>query len=1661
MKTILTTFVFILLAIVNAISQPLTGTKSIPGDYASIKLAIDDLNLNGSGPGGVIFNISSDYKEIFTNPDAGRITTTTGSSSSPITFRKNGSGANPLITAGQGTGNMDAIFAVAGSDYVTFDGLSIQENPDNFEDITFTEWGFAILKASGSNGSQHITIKNCNVTLSVLNPNSVGIYSNNHTVSSTGQLVVTSADGSNSNLKIYGNTLTDCYHGIYLKGYADAAPYLFYDQNNEIGKDGANTITNIGGMNVVPYGIYAGGQNNLKVANNTITSAMNGSTTVYGICLTSSTNASYDLYGNTVSLQFNADNGASENLYPIYCDMGASGTSNVVNVFNNTVSGCTYPSQTYAVFYGMFIYNCGVTTTIYGNSVINNSLGSDWAIDNGQFRYLWIQQITSTPGTLEVHDNLVSGNSRTSVGSSLGPTYMLTITGGGTTLNAYNNTISDNVITSGHATNCLYISYADQAGKYIHNNRVANMTEANGSTAGIYNANGAYGYFYNNTVTGIHASPSASNAMISGINHASGAHIYYYNNMISDLTNPGSTALLGYDYNMLNGIYVEGSVGTFKGFYNNTVYLNSTATNTSEFGSSAFCTQRLSEIELKNNIFINVSASAGANGKTVGIRSRETGLGSFSSNYNDIYCGTPGPANLIFYDGTNAKTTLGEYQSFATPNDLQSITSLPPFVNVATAPFDLHIKTTIPTQCESAGSVISAPLAISTDFDGTPRYPNPGYPVNGAYLPTAPDLGADEFGGLPVDLSPPAIVYTPLGDINNGNARTLSTTITDPAGVPVSGFGLPVLYWKKNTDPYAPVTAVYAGNGIYNFTFGGGAALNDVISYYIVAQDNVTPFPNVGAFPVQGASGFSANPPTCTTPPGNPSTYKVVLDISGIKHIGIGKDYNTITAAAADLNLKYMAGPVTFILDDNTYPNETFPIYFNERPGNSATSTLTIKPNAGANPVIIGSSFMNGIIIMNGIDYVTIDGSNNGTGSKNLTIENTSSSGDAHAFGITNHGGKDPSTYITLKNCILKGNKVNITVENCVIAFNFNSGATGGGYNNCVITNNSILKSKYGIRLLGSPGNMNRDIVISHNILSSADTGNYLMRGAIEVTESSNTMISDNEIMGWANGTGELFEFGIIVYGDCPGTKIYRNKIHDIYSLGWGAYGIKYSNESSTPTSEIFNNVIYDIKCWGANPGMSNNNPCGIFVRRGSNAKIWHNTISLTGPYLNGSDSYMPSSSCIGLYESATIGLDIRDNILRNSMTNPANPGPGSGAEGRAYGIQFAGGTDDFANLDYNDYFIDGYHATIAGRWITGYGFGDFYNTLADWQAYTGMDVHSDTLNPAFTSDTIPVNLVPKNLGLNATGGPKILDTDYNSAQRFSPPDIGAYEWSGTITDYHTLPATSVTATGAVLNGDINTKGEYVEIHFDYGTTANYGNTATPNPSVVRSVGALLPFNVPITGLLPNTTYHFRFYGIPTTSIQSIVYGADLTFTTPSDIPVNTTVQNDTVHTGQTRCYNALQTITIAGSGSTFVVENGGSATMIAGQKITYLPGTKVNPGGYLHGYITLTSEFCNFTASPMVAADAGTLEAPSAGKPMFRIYPNPTTGIFTLETPEQLRNQQVSYEIFGIRGEKILTAVHPSLEKEIISLEGRVPGIYFIRVASGGNVETMKIVKQ
>lgn len=93
-----------------------------------------------------------------------------------------------------------------------------------------------------------------------------------------------------------------------------------------------------------------------------------------------------------------------------------------------------------------------------------------------------------------------------------------------------------------------------------------------------------------------------------------------------------------------------------------------------------------------------------------------------------------------------------------------------------------------------------------------------------------------------------------------------------------------------------------------------------------------------------------------------------------------------------------------------------------------------------------------------------------------------------------------------------------------------------------------------------------------------------------------------------------------------------------------------------------------------------------------------------------------------------------------------------------------------------------------------------------------------------------------------------------------------------------TSPATNVTDTSATLNGTINGQGEAVAYSFAYGTSVAYGSFSQP--------GFLPPSNTPqpvsatVTGLRPNTVYHFRLGSTG----QQPVFGQDLTFKTKAPV---------------------------------------------------------------------------------------------------------------------------------------------------------------------------------
>jgi len=123
--------------------------------------------------------------------------------------------------------------------------------------------------------------------------------------------------------------------------------------------------------------------------------------------------------------------------------------------------------------------------------------------------------------------------------------------------------------------------------------------------------------------------------------------------------------------------------------------------------------------------------------------------------------------------------------------------------------------------------------------------------------------------------------------------------------------------------------------------------------------------------------------------------------LCGSYNVGTGQTYITLTAAISDLSSRGVSCPVSFILTDNTYPSETFPITIGIITGTSFTNTVTIKPGAGKTPVITGSS-TTAILILNGCKYILIDGSNSGGTDKSLTWVNTNTTTNTYTIELMN-----------------------------------------------------------------------------------------------------------------------------------------------------------------------------------------------------------------------------------------------------------------------------------------------------------------------------------------------------------------------------------------------------------------------------------------------------------------------------------------------------------------------------------------------------------------------------------------------------------------------------------------------------------------------------------
>jgi hypothetical protein len=1473
---------FLLLLIVFlpiSIQAQLTGTYNIPGTpFVTITQAVDSLNIAGVGTGGVTFNVAAGYTENITAPI---LLTTTGTAANPIIFQKSGAGVNPLVTrtdagsistsvlGGQG----DAVIIIEGSDYITFNAINLTASEQGIE------YGYYLRKLNGDDGCKFVTITNSVVTMTKgTSAYVVGIYSSNNDAaslpSSATGITVTSVGGRNENVTITGNTIQNVHAAIVLRGFNHTtAPYDFYDQNFAVGSVGAgNIIQNFGGGSATSsYGIYMIYHNNLSIGYNSLNNTSGGGTpfgaaTSYGIFTSTATSSSISIINNTVTL---TGGGTTTLMHGINNAAGSTAASNTVTVSNNTVTGCSYPSATSAAFTGIVNSASAATVNMINNTVSNNSLegtGTLTGIDGGG----------STATALTMYDNAITGNTKTGASGSI-----FNLRGSGGTVNVYDNQIYNNGFTNSSGTaSCimygyynfgsppvenvysnniynLYISGTNTgtssllngihtnttatAVKQIYGNNIYSLTALSGSVNGIAQFLGTDAKIYKNNIYNLTNNTNVTtSARTNGIAISSGT-VYTYNNFLSELKAP-----LAEGDDAVRGISVTSTTATTTiGIYYNTVYLNATSAGTN-FGTTGIfhtysATASTAALDMRNNVVVNNSTPIGT-GRTVAFRrSASTDLNNYStlSNNNDFYAGTPGTNNLIFFDGTNADQTIGNFKSRVTPRETATFTENPPFINVTTPPYNLRMITTVPTQVESGGAPVNTPIVITDDYDGTTR------------SVTSPDVGANEFNGLPQDLTPPAITYTPLLNTSSTSARTLSTNISDFSGVPTAGIGLPVLYWRINSGIWNAATATYLSGSNYQFSFGSGVVLGDTVKYYIVAQDNAVP-PNVGAFPSGGAGGFTPNPPFAATPPTTPSAYLITnLALAGDYTVGLlafntmtGKNiyfeksvskvlrevfveelqkdkfsnqdemtsnsiqpdgikqlveveeiswipmengrvyegdlfikkvdnplldfpastdgiYATITAAVADLNLRGVSGPVNFLLTDDTYPTETFPITVNvtNEAKPTASSVVTFKPNTGVTSSVTGASAASQLMrILN--SYITIDGSNSGGTTRNLTFENTSAT--TPQVIVVGSIGTTPITNVTVKNCIII-NGVNTSTP--LIVSDGTTPGNPGRFNNITIQNNSIQKAYIGMynNAVVSAGN-GSGLNILFNDLTTSGANSVRFTG-IYVQGVDGATITDNQISNFDGVTSED-DRGIWLATGTVNTVIERNLIHTLKYTGtggYGAHGVTVSSGTSNANNAIINNVVFDISGDGWGTSILGDNPHGIYLfSTQTGIKVYYNSIYLYGNTLN-----RAAAISTGITLGTGTTADLKDNVIVNNLGALTTLGLAS------IGIYAQSASTQLEASNYNDIWINpsGTISKFIGQ-IAATG----YTTLLDWQTASSQDANSISADPQFQglTDLRPAFGSP----VLAAGTPIAgITTDFLGVTRSATnPSMGAYE---------------------------------------------------------------------------------------------------------------------------------------------------------------------------------------------------------------------------------------------------------------------------------------------
>lgn len=615
-----------------------------------------------------------------------------------------------------------------------------------------------------------------------------------------------------------------------------------------------------------------------------------------------------------------------------------------------------------------------------------------------------------------------------------------------------------------------------------------------------------------------------------------------------------------------------------------------------------------------------------------------------------------------------------------------------------------------------------------------------GTDITGAARSTTPDPGAYEFTPPPGPDMAVSAVYS--GGASCGTSTDIIVEVINLGTDTVTSFSVSYTIGGVAQTPVA-VTGTWATGDIDSVMVTGIPISSTAVTTVAVTLTAIAPG-------------------TDTNPSNNTGSIDLRAGLSGTYTVNSAAAASTtnfvsFSSLADALSSFGVCGPVVVNVagTSNTYTEQ---FWLNEIAGVSSVNTVTINGNGNNLQFLSTNTSERATVILMGADWVTID---------SLNITALGSASGEYGFGVSLTNNADHNT---IRNCVVtvdgsstSSNFAGITISGSLASAS--QQGQSGNYN--TIEGNTITGGYYGVSSVGiSTDSANGNAFINNSIQEFYYYGAYTYY-------NDHIRIEGNDLGRPTRASTSSF-YAIYVYYSTS-AHVIGNKVHDGFTQNPTSTSTNYPMYFYYPvgtTSDpvvIANNLLYNLESEGT--------IYGLYVSQGAVVNILHNTMVLNDPNRTSTSSYTTRLMYIA---TAIPDGKVNNNILYLSRD----------AGGTAHMVYLNGSVSEMNNNSY-------YAPAGAPNYTFGYYSGTNYSSFADWQSGSGNDANGLFSNPYFVDmalgDYHPQSAMIDGGGIDHTA---LVSADIDGITRGTPPDVGAYEFTGApCTGLSQIGTTNVTAT--------------------------------------------------------------------------------------------------------------------------------------------------------------------------------------------------------------------------------------------------------------------------